>query len=100
MGQWQATHGENAAIRSLPIGRMRHEAAGALDNGRHNVVSVPRPVLAAFGVVANEAIERRADVSHFRRKIEQAQEGSIPGHHAQVGIKNSQPLIEQIQAGL
>jgi hypothetical protein len=79
---------------------MRRKSASGLHALVDVALRVTRAVVAPLGVVADEALERRTHKAHFRREFEQAQEGSVPGHEAQVLVDQRETLVDQIERRL
>ena len=79
---------------------MRCKVGGSRDAFGNLGFVITRAVFATLGVVADEALEGGADLSQLFREIEQFEKGLVPRHQAQVGIKNGEPLIEQVEPRL
>ena len=56
-------------------------------------------VLAALDVEAHEGLERRADAHHVFGKVEQAQQGLVPGNQLGRGVEDRDGLVEEVEAG-
>ena len=95
-----AAHRDDLAVRALAFGAVRLEGAGHAHPLGHQRLHVPRPVLAALGVVAHEALERRAHEGQVVRELQQLQQRLVPRHQPQVGVEHRDALVEQVEAGL
>ena len=91
---------QHATVRADALDVVRREGAGCGQALGHQHLGIARAVFAAAGVVANEGLERRAEAGHALREIEQAHVGAVPGHQAQLGVEDRQPLVEQVESGL
>jgi len=100
VGQGLPPQQDDLAVGAPPLGDVAGEAGGGRHPFRHQGFRVAGAILPALGVVADEAGERRPHVGHLPRKIQEAQEGFVPGHQAQVGVENGNALVEQVEAGL
>ena len=91
---------QGTAVGSLALADVRDKAACCRDAFGNLPLAVAGAVLAAFGVVADETLERCTDISQLAWKFEQAEEWLIPRHQAQIGIEDRNPLVEQVESCL
>ena len=88
------------AVRPGPLQIARGELPGARQALGHLLLHVALSILAALGVVAEGLRNVEARFELLPRQVQEVQELLVEGHHAEIGIDDTDALIHVLERRL